>query len=36
MQGTATTAQVGWVLLAAAALVGVFAPITMRLYGNKQ
>jgi ABC-2 type transport system permease protein len=36
MQGTATAAQVGWVILAAAALVAVFAPITMYLYRNKQ
>lgn len=32
MQGTASFGDVGWVLLAAAALVAVFAPLTMRLY----
>ena len=36
MDGTATAAQIGWVLLAAATLVLVFAPLTMRLYRNKQ
>ena len=35
MHGTVTTAQVGWVLLACAVLVVVFAPLTMRLYGRK-
>jgi ABC-2 type transport system permease protein len=35
MHGTVTTAQVGWVLLACAVLVVVFAPLTMRLYRRK-
>jgi ABC-2 type transport system permease protein len=35
MAGTATAGQVGWVLLASAALSVVFAPITMHLYRNK-
>jgi ABC-2 type transport system permease protein len=35
MAGTATAAQVGWVLLASAALTAVFAPLTMHLYRNK-
>jgi ABC-2 type transport system permease protein len=35
MHGTATTGEVGWVLLASAALVAVFAPITMHLHRNK-
>jgi ABC-2 type transport system permease protein len=30
--GTATAGQIGWVLLACAVLLAVFAPITMRLY----
>jgi ABC-2 type transport system permease protein len=34
MNGTATGAQVGWVLLASTAITAVFAPITMRLYRN--
>jgi daunorubicin/doxorubicin transport system permease protein len=36
MQGTATVSQVGWVLLAAAGFVAVFAPTTMYLYRTKQ
>jgi daunorubicin/doxorubicin transport system permease protein len=32
MSGTATAGQVGWALLASAALVAVFAPLTMALY----
>ena len=32
MAGTATAGQVGWVLLASAALVAVFGPLTMYLY----
>lgn len=32
MAGTATTGQVGWVLLASAALTVVFAPLAMRRY----
>jgi ABC-2 type transport system permease protein len=35
MDGTATAGQIGWVLLAAAVLVLVFAPLTMHLYRNK-
>lgn len=36
MHGTATAGQVGWVLVASAALVAVFAPLTMYLYRNKK
>jgi ABC-2 type transport system permease protein len=36
MHGTATAGQVGWVLVASAALVAVFAPLTMHLYSAKQ
>ena len=36
MHGTATADQVGWVLLASAALVAAFAPLTMHLYRNKK
>jgi ABC-2 type transport system permease protein len=36
MHGTATAGQVGWVLLASAALIAVFAPVTMYLYGHKR
>jgi ABC-2 type transport system permease protein len=32
MHGTATAGQVGWALLACAALVAVFGPLTMRLF----
>jgi daunorubicin/doxorubicin transport system permease protein len=35
MNGTVTAGQIGWVLLASAALVAVFAPLTLHLYGNK-
>ena len=35
MQGTATTGEVLWVLAAAAVLVAVFAPLTVRLYRGK-
>jgi ABC-2 type transport system permease protein len=35
MAGTATGGQVGWVLLASAALIAVFAPLSMRLYRSK-
>ena len=35
MNGTATVTQVGWVLVAAAAVVAVFAPTTMYLYRRK-
>jgi ABC-2 type transport system permease protein len=34
LAGTATAGQVGWVLVAAAALTAVFAPLTMHLYRN--
>ena len=36
MQGTTAAGQVGWVLIAAAALTAVFAPITMSIYRKKQ
>jgi ABC-2 type transport system permease protein len=36
MHGTVTAGQIGWVLLASAVLVAVFAPLTMYLYGNKK
>lgn len=36
MAGTATVGQVGWVLLASAALIAVFAPLTVHLYQNKE
>ncbi len=32
MNGTATASQVGWVLLASAGLIAVFAPLTMLRY----
>jgi ABC-2 type transport system permease protein len=35
MHGTASAAQVGWVLLAPAALVAGFASLTMYLYRNR-
>jgi ABC-2 type transport system permease protein len=35
MHGTATSAQVGGVLLASAAIVAVFGPLTMRLYRTR-
>ncbi|UNX53838.1 ABC transporter permease [Georgenia sp. TF02-10] len=35
MGGTATFADVAWVLVAAAAMTAVFAPITMRIYRNR-
>jgi len=35
MHGTATLAQVGWVLLAATLLTAVFGPLTMHLYRSK-
>jgi ABC-2 type transport system permease protein len=34
LNGTAATGQVLWVLLASAALAGIFAPLTARLYGR--
>lgn len=36
MNGTATADEIGWVLLASAALVAVFAPLTMHLHRTKQ
>jgi ABC-2 type transport system permease protein len=36
MHGTATAGEVAWVLLASAALVAVFAPLTMHLYRRRQ
>jgi ABC-2 type transport system permease protein len=35
MAGTATGGQVGWVLVVSAALIAVFAPLSMRLYRSK-
>jgi ABC-2 type transport system permease protein len=35
MHGTVTAGQIGWVLLACALIVAVFAPLTMRLYRGK-
>lgn len=35
MQGAAAASQVAWVLLAAAAMTAVFAPLTVVLYGRK-
>jgi ABC-2 type transport system permease protein len=35
MHGTATAGQVGWVLVASATLVAVFAPLTMHLYRTR-
>jgi ABC-2 type transport system permease protein len=35
MSGTATAGQVGWALLASAALLAVFAPLTMFLYRTR-
>jgi ABC-2 type transport system permease protein len=34
--GTATTADVGWVLVASVVIIAVFAPLTMHLYRKKQ
>jgi ABC-2 type transport system permease protein len=36
MAGTATAGQIGWVLLACAVLIVVFAPLTIHLYRTKQ
>ena len=36
MNGTATAGQVGWVLLASAGLIAVFAPLTMLRYRSRQ
>jgi len=35
MQGGASAADLGWVALACGLLVGIFAPLTMRMYKNK-
>ena len=35
MHGTVTSGQIGWVLLLSAALIAIFAPLTMYLYRNK-
>jgi ABC-2 type transport system permease protein len=35
MGGTATIADVAWVLVAAALITAVAAPLTMRLYRNR-
>jgi ABC-2 type transport system permease protein len=35
MHATATAGQIAWVLLAAATLTAVFAPLTMHLYRSK-
>ena len=36
MQGNVAVGQIGWVVLACAVLVAVFAPLTMYLYRNKR
>ncbi len=36
MDGTAAAGQAGWVLLASAALIAVFGPLTMHLYRTRQ
>jgi ABC-2 type transport system permease protein len=36
MDGTVPAGEIGWVLVACAAIVAVFAPLTMRLYSTKQ
>jgi ABC-2 type transport system permease protein len=36
MAGTATAGQIGWVLLASAALIAVFGPLTAHLYRTRQ
>jgi ABC-2 type transport system permease protein len=35
MHGTAAAGEVAWVLLASAALVAVFVPLTVRLFRNR-
>lgn len=35
MAGSASAGQVGWVILAAAGITAVFAPLTLRLYGPR-
>jgi hypothetical protein len=36
MHGAVTAGQIGLVLLISGALIAVFAPLTMYLYGNKK
>ena len=36
MAGEASTGDIGWVLLSCAILVGIFAPLTMRMYHRQQ
>lgn len=36
MYGTITASEVGWVLLASAIILVIFAPLTMYLYKNKK
>ncbi len=36
MDGTVPGKEIGWLLMACAALVAIFAPLTMRLYRNKE
>lgn len=36
LDGTASSGQVGWVLLVSAALIAVFGPLTMHLYRTRQ
>jgi ABC-2 type transport system permease protein len=36
MNGTGAAGQAGWVLLASAALVAIFGPVTMLLYRSRQ
>ena len=36
MAGESVSGDLGWVLLSCAVLVGVFAPLTMRVYGTRQ
>ncbi|HEU5417862.1 MAG TPA: ABC transporter permease [Streptosporangiaceae bacterium] len=36
MNGTAAASDIGWVLLASAALIAVFGPLTMRLYRSRR
>lgn len=35
MSGTATAGQIGWVLVACLALIAIFVPLTLYLYGTK-
>ncbi len=36
MAGTVSAQEIGWLLAACAALIAIFAPLTMWLYGNKK